>query len=307
MNYEENIAQHMNKQAKRRRNRAIAVVVGGIVVVSIGVGASMIEKIPAGYLGVVYTPSTGAQDDTLNQGWHLVSPLKSVTKFSVATEQLYMSSDEREGSKDDDSFETRAKDGKLNVDLEMSYRFDAEKVSDLFVKYRGMSGNDIMNSIVRGKIKTYVNEVTSQYSVLEVHLEKKAEVNAKLLEYLNERLEEFGIIVESCNLTKTVVDPAIEQAIVERGKANQELEAEKQKTLKAEEEAKRLKVEAEGKAEVKRIEAEAQAEANKLIEQTLTKEMVEKAWIDKWDGKLPTVQGANGVVMMPGQGQNQQQ
>ena len=45
--------------------------------------------------------------------------------------------------------------------------------------------------------------------------------------------------------------------------------------------------------EVKVAEAEAkkrivaEAEANRLRTQTLTPQVLEKAWIDKWDGKLP--------------------
>lgn len=48
-------------------------------------------------------------------------------------------------------------------------------------------------------------------------------------------------------------------------------------------EAEARKAEAEAK---KRIVA-AQAEANRLRTQTLTPQVLEKAWIDKWDGKLP--------------------
>lgn len=296
--YEEIMAER-KKKAKFRVGMATA---GIVVLVGLIAGASCIEKVSPGYVGVVYTPSTGTLEDTLNQGWHLVSPLKKVTGFSVATEQLYLSQDEREGSKDNDSFDARTSDGKVNVDFEMSYSFDREKIGALFTKYRGLSGDEIMKTIVRGKIKTYVNEVTSRYTVLQVHLEKKTEVNAEVLAHLQDKLSEFGVLVESANLIETRVDPTIEQAIVERGKANQELEAEKQKTLKAEEEAKRMKVEAEAKAEVKRIEAEAQALENQKIEQTLTAEMIQKMMIEKWDGKLSVIQaGDSGTILnIPG-------
>ena len=131
--------------------------VGLAVIGAIIVGGSAIEKIKPGYVGVVYTPSTGTQDDTLPQGWHIISPFKKVTEFSVATEQLFMSADEKDGSKGNESFDTRCKDGKMNIDFEMSYSFDSEKIPALFTKYRGMDGEEIMNNIIRCKIKTYVN------------------------------------------------------------------------------------------------------------------------------------------------------
>lgn len=273
----------------------VLVTVGGIVL-----GTAMVEKVKPGYIGVVYAPSTGTQEDTLSQGWHLISPFKKVTSFSIATEQLFMSQDEREGSKGNESFDARCKDGKMNVDFEMSYSFDSEKIPALFTKYRGMSGEDIIDNIIRGKIKTYVNEVTSKYTVLEAHMEKKTELNNDILAHLKEKLLDFGIVVESANLMNTRVDETIEAAITERSRAAQELEAEKQKAERAKVEAERMKVEAEGKAEVQKIEAQAQAEANKILQQSLTSEMLQQQWIEKWDGKLSVVSGSDSNVVLNG-------
>lgn len=37
------------------------------------------------------------------------------------------------------------------------------------------------------------------------------------------------------------------------------------------------------------VEAEAEAEANRLRTQALTPAVLQKAWIDKWDGSVPSV------------------
>lgn len=270
----------------------------GIAILGVVGTVASIEKVKPGYVGVVYTPSTGTQDETLHQGWHLVSPFKKVTQFSVATEQLYLSQSEREGSKSDDSFEVRCLDGKMNIDFEMSYSFNSDKIPALFTKYRGMSGEDILSNIVKGKIKTYVNEVTSGYSVLDAHMLKKAQLNNDILAYLQTNLEDFGINVESANLMETRVDASIEAAITERSKAAQELEAEKQKQEKAKVEAERLRIEAEGKKAVAIIEAEAEAEKNSEINKTLTPEMLQQMFIEKWDGKLSIVSGSESNIIL---------
>ena len=277
--------------------RLKSIIIGGLAVAIIGtVGFRMffIESIEAGTVGIVYAPSTGIQEDLLTAGWHIVSPLKKVTQYSIATEQLYLSSDKKEGSKEDDSFQARCSDGVITVDFEMSYAFDQDYIPTLFQKYRKMSGKDIMENIIRGKIKTYVNEVTSNFTVLEAHMEKKTELNQKLFEHISVKLKEFGIVVESANISNTTVAPEIEAAITERSKAAQELEAEKQKNEKAKVEAERKKTEAEAAKEVKLIEAQAQAEANKLLQENLTTEMLQKMYIEKWNGVLPSVQGGNG-------------
>lgn len=52
--------------------------IGGAVV-----GINCMEKVPAGYVGVVYNFSSGISDQVLSQGWQFVSPTKKVTTYSI--------------------------------------------------------------------------------------------------------------------------------------------------------------------------------------------------------------------------------
>ena len=81
--------------------------IGGIIVgIGMVIGAtclvSSIERIPVGYEGVVYSMNGGIQDETLPQGWHLVSPTTKVKEFTISNEQLLLTKDKREGSKSTD-------------------------------------------------------------------------------------------------------------------------------------------------------------------------------------------------------------
>lgn len=274
-----------------------AIVLGVILVGGTVFTLKSMERIKPGYVGVVYSMSGGIQDDVLTQGWKWVGPTKKVTQYSIATEQLYLSS--TEGSKNDESFDVTCKDGKLNVDFEMSYSFDAEKVPEIFTRYRGMSGEDVIDSIVRGKIKTYVSEVTSQYSVLDAHLEKKAELNNAITEHLRTKLSDFGVTVESANLTRTQPDAAVEEAITRRSAAAQELEAETLKQEQAKKEAETKKIQAQGEADAQLIAAEAEAKANKILQESLSEELIEMKRIEKWNGSnaQTVVTGANTPVV----------
>ncbi|WP_075810263.1 prohibitin family protein [Clostridium perfringens] len=276
----------------------LGAIISGVLVASVGIGVLLsVEKIPAGYVGVVYSAKGGVEEDTLNQGWHLVAPWKKVTEYSVATEQLYLSVDEREGSEGNEAFEVMCKDGKMNVDFEMSYSFDPERVSELYTKYRGMNGEDIVNTIIRGKIKTFANEVSSQFTVIEAHMEKKAELNTMLTEHLRNELNSFGILVESANFTQTRVDETVEVAITERAKASQDLEAEKQRKAKAEIEAERKRIEAEGEANAQIEKAKGEAEANRLISDSITPELIKRMEMEarKEHGWI-TTQGGTPIV-----------
>lgn len=85
-------------------------------VIIVGVGAALcIEKVPAGYVAGQFSLNGGIKNEVLSPGWHLVSPMIKTSKYSTATEQLYMSKDERESSEGDDSFDVTCKDGKLSI------------------------------------------------------------------------------------------------------------------------------------------------------------------------------------------------
>ena len=278
------------------KSKIIGALVAGVLVIgAVGVFFS-VERIKPGFVGVVYSPTSGVEQSTLSQGWKIVMPWKKVTQYSIATEQLYLSADEREGSKENDSFNAMCKDGQMNVDFEMSYSFDAERVPELYTKYRGMKGEDIVNTIVRGKVKTFANEVTSQFSVIEAHMEKKAEVNKMLTEHLAKQLKQYGIQVESANFTRTSVNKAVDAAITERSKASQQLQAEKQKKEKAVIEAERIKIEAQGKADAALIKAKSEAEANKVLSESLTGDLIEMEKYKKWNGQSPQVVGGSAII-----------
>ena len=258
------------------------VIVGGIVG-----GMFCTERIPAGYVGVQYSVNGGVKDEVLTQGWHLVSPTKKITLYSVATETFVMSADKREGSKDDESFDLTCSDGTVNVDFEMQYTFNTDKVTSVFNKYRGVDGETVISTNLRSKIKTIANEVLSRYTVLEAHLEKKSDVIKALTEALREELVNLGIFVESATLPATRVSESIQQSINARTQKAQELEAEKLNQEKALLEQ-----------ETARINAETERIKNEEISKSLTKEMLMQQFLEKWDGSLPQVMSGQATSVL---------
>lgn len=278
--------------------RLIGLVTTGAIVIGVSVGALFcIEKVPAGYVAGQFSMNKGVKNEVLSPGWHLVSPAIKTSKYSTATEQLYMSKDKRDGSKDDDSFDVTCKDGKLNADFEMSYSFNAEDIPTVMKRYRGMSGDDIINSVIRGKIKTYINEETSKFTVMDAHLEKKGELNKTIFNRLKKELKEYGVVVESANLSQTRPDEKLAKAIAERSEANQKLEKIKLEAQIIEQEAENKRIAAQGEADAALIRAQGEAEANKELERSLTPELIELEKIKTWDGKLPTVQGSSNPII----------
>lgn len=262
---------------------------GVVVIAGIGFGLACIDRVPAGFVAGQYSMNGGVKNEVLTNGWHLVSPTIKTSLYSIATEQMYMSRDDREGSEGNESFDVTCKDGKLNADFEMSYSFDGDSIPQVMKRYRGLSGEDIIDTVVRGKIKTYINEETSQFTVMDAHLEKKGELNKAIFTRLKKELKEFGIIVESANLSQTRPDEKLAKAIAERSEANQKLEKIKLEAQIVEQEAKNKEIEAEGNKKAAIISAEAKAEANKKLEQSITPELIEMKKIEAWNGATPNV------------------
>jgi regulator of protease activity HflC (stomatin/prohibitin superfamily) len=94
-------------------------------------------------------------------------------------------------------------------------------------------------------------------------------------------------IVQVGIIGKIRMPPTLEEAVNAKIKAVQEAiraENEKQRVIA---EAQKNIEEAKGFAEATRIRAEAEANANKALTSTLTPLLIQKMYVEKWDGKLP--------------------
>ena len=306
----------------RKKNKGF---VGGIVLaiaiaICLIIGFCCAKKVPAGYVGIVYSMNGGISDDVLTQGWHIVSPTKEVTLYSIGIEQSYLTAGENGDSRGDDSFEVPSSDGKgLNVDLTFTYRYDVDRVTQLFTRFKGQSGKEVRDSFIKPNIISWTKEVTAQYPVTDILGDERANLNKAVSDYIRERFEPYGIIIENVSLIDIDADDETRASVQRKVNAQQELElaqieqktanvqAQKDKEValvKAEQDketaeinAEQQRIKAKGEADAIQIEAEAQAEANKMIAESLTPELIENNKIAKWNGEVPTVSG-NGATIV---------
>lgn len=281
------------------------------------------SKIPTGYVGVVYNMNGGVGDETLSQGWHIVSPTEKVTTYSIGLEQSYLTAEDKGDSPKDESFNIPTSDGKtVRVNLEFSYRFDEARVAKVFTMFKGKSGDEVKNTFIKPKIVAWTQEVSANYPVTDIFGDKRTQINAELDVYLREKFEPYGIVIDTVNFTDISVDEETAAAIQKKVNAQQELElanieaetaqiqankerevariqAEKDKEV-AQIRAEKAIIEAEANADALRIAAEAEAEANKKIASSLTPELIEKIKYEQWNGELPKVSGSNTIVGIDG-------
>ena len=253
-----------------------------------------LERVPAGYVGVVYNMNGGVDGEILTQGWHLVSPTKKVTTYSIGIEQSYLTAEEKGDSKDDESFSIPTSDGKtVRVNLEFSYRFDEARVANTFVTFKGKSGESIKDTFIKPKVIAWTQEVSANYPVTDIFGDKRTAINAELDTYLREKFDQYGIIIDTVNFTDISVDAETAAAIQKKVTAQQELELANIEAQTAKVQA----IEATAAADVVRIAAEAEASANRQIAASLTPELIEKIKYEQWNGQTPKVTSPGGSII----------
>lgn len=281
-----------------RKSGIIGSIVTALVLIALLIGAIVcLEKVPAGYVGVVYNMNGGVDGEVLTQGWHLVAPTKKVTTYSIGLEQSYLTSDEKGDSEKDESFSIPTSDGKtVKVNLEFSYRFDEECVAQTFVTFKGKSGETIKDTFIKPKIIAWTQEVSANYPVTDIFGDKRTDINSELDKYLKSKFDQYGIIIDTVNFTDISVDDETAAAIQKKVTAQQELELANIEAQTAKIQAEKDKQVAEINAEAKRISAQAEADANKKISESLTDELVRYNYANKWDGKMPTYVGNDTMI-----------
>ena len=202
-------------------------------------------------------------DSSLNEGLNLKIPyIEQIQKVNIKVQ------------KSEITVESSTKDMQtITTTIAVNYRVDSKKASNL---YRTV-GNTYEMTVLEPAIKESIKSAIAQYNAEEITT-KRSEVSQNCLTALQGKVEKYGIIVEDFNLTDFSFSQEYTKAIEEKQVAEQNLE--------------RAKLEAEAKI----VEANATKKANDLLKQSLTKELIQKQMIEKWDGKLPTTYSGNDVL-----------
>lgn len=271
-----------------------------------------LERISVGDVGVVYS-TTGVEHETLAPGWHWVSPIKKVKRFPVSQQQIVFSNnpaDYNDKKHEDWSIDAPASGGMVKMNLTVNYSFRADRVVDLYARFNGMDGDQLVANYIQNSIIAYVKEVTPKFSVMDIYGERKSEVNQAISAYLNEKLaEEYGINVLSALIIDVELDDALRQKVMAKEQAKQDAEIaelERQTSLAqaetklamAEAQAEIDRTEAQTAADVALIAAQAEAEANRIISASITPELIQMKEAEaRFAHGWVTVQGSDAVVV----------
>lgn len=147
-------------------------------------------------------------------------------------------------------------------------------------------GMDYEAVIITPSIQECVKAVTAKFTAEELITNRQA-IGDQMMELLKDKISTYGIEIQIFNITAFDFTDEYNAAIEAKQTAQQN-------ALKAEQDLQRIKVEAEQKI----AQAQAEAEAYRLKSEQITPEILISNYIEKWDGKLPTVVSGDSGTMM---------
>jgi regulator of protease activity HflC (stomatin/prohibitin superfamily) len=269
------------------------IVVVGVALVVLFLFFSSYTVISPGNTGVIFNVWSGSLR-TVPQGIAWRAPfITQVQSYPTALRTYTMVRRSGEGSAEgDDSIDLPTREGQhITQDISVTYNTSEELAAQVFKAFRGSDISDIEATFIRRTIITVSQNVAGQMSLSEVISSKRNELQDNIQKNLSVELEKMGFHLDKVNLGASHLPQSLEKQMQEKMAAQQQAQQAEYELQKQEMLAKAAVATAQGEAQSILVRAKAQAEANRLLQSTLSQNLIQSKAIDKWDGTLPQVSG----------------
>ncbi|MBN8558904.1 MAG: prohibitin family protein [Leptolyngbya sp. UWPOB_LEPTO1] len=258
-----NSTRKISKKSGRDASIAIQVI---LVLLCLALISSFIVIVRAGERGVLM--KFGAvQDSVLGEGIHFIVPIvETVEKLSVRVQSQEISAEASSKDLQD-----------VYADVALNWHVLPQEANLIYQQIGNQQA--VIDRIINPAIEEVLKAVMAKYTAEEI-ITKRGEVKTGVDQALTERLKPYHIAVDDLSLVHIHFTQRFSDAVEAKQVAEQEVKRAEFVALKAVKEA-------EAKANLARGEAEAQ----RLLQQTLTPELLQRQAIEKWNGSLPLVVG----------------
>lgn len=247
-----------------------------------------VTRVPANSVGIKYSAFTGTSENTIPEGIHTKNIFDKI--YNISTEVQTVAVDDMTSQTKDAQYVTSK--------LDVKYRVNQTNAYMVFKQFRTLK--NLSEQMISPTVQRVLELVTVKYNVIDILGEERGTVYQELEKNLSEEFDKYGIQFCSVSIVDMDAGDAIENAITAEAVAKKAVETAEQELRKTQTEAKQKSVQAQAdqdaakiQAETKIIQAEAEKKSNDLITSSLTKELLNRQWISKWDGKVPTYYGGN--------------
>ncbi len=260
-------------------NRRLPLIILGVVgfFFLLAISSSLFYKVEATERAILFYPwGTGLdKDNVMEPGWHLKAPWNDYYVYQVNETSA------------NEKMDVLDKSG-LSIHVDITLRFSpmANKIGYIHEKFT----RDYVNILVIPEVRSTVRQVMGRFTAEEIYSTKRAEVELAI-KTETENLLNINFVQAPAVLIRSIELPAqIKTAIESKLQQEQESLAYKFRLEKETSEAER-----------KRIQAEGEARANKIINNSLTSELLRMRGIE---ATLELSKSPNSKVVVIGSGKD---
>ena len=266
-----------------------------LIATMFGMSFTSCDRVEAGYVGVkvnLLGESKGVQQEVLGVGRYWIGWNEELYLFPTYQQNYVWTKDNTEGSPTDESITFQTKEGlSINTDVGISLSVDPDHVSVLFQKYR-KGIDEITRVYVRSMVRDAFVRLASSREVETVYGVGKAKLVEDVESSMREQLLPLGIKLDRIFLVGDLRLPdVVLKAINAKIAATQQAQQRENELREAKAEAEKTIAKADGAASARLKEANAEAESNRLIQKSITPELIQYEIARRWDGKLPMYSG----------------
>ena len=247
---------------------------------------SSIAVVPAGSTGVVTTFGK-VSDTVMQEGLNFKVPF--VQNVAIISNKIQKQ--EVEAAAVSKDLQT------VSSNIAVNYRVGLQSSANIYKNI----GSDYEAIVLLPAVQESMKSVSAKYTAEEL-ITKRAQVGEEIKKTLEEKVNEYGIMIEKFNIVNFDFSQEFNQAIEAKQVAEQNLiktkTEQEQAIVVAEAEAKKKVIAAQAEADAISKKAKAQADANKLLNASLNDTIVEYEKIQKWNGELPKATGSNSIIDM---------
>jgi prohibitin 1 len=218
--------------------RLIGVGIAGFILVILFF--SSMTRVGTGHVGVVtlFGKVTG---ETLGEGIHLMSPLKTDNEMSVQTQTIK------------ESASVPSSEGlMMSLDTALIYHLNPDRAAEVFEKI----GADYEEKVVEPTLRSAIREATASHTANALYTSEREAVSNQIQSQVTQELGKRGVVVENILLRDINLPATLKASIEAKQQAEQEALAMNFRLQKETQEAQRKRIEAAGVRDFQQIVAQ---------------------------------------------------
>ncbi|WP_047248681.1 SPFH domain-containing protein [Chromobacterium subtsugae] len=245
-----------------------------------------------GYTGIKINRlvDRGISKENVVTGFVFFNPIQSVVVvYPTFVQREVWTRSATEGSAANEELSFNTKDSvPVSIDVAVSYLLRADKVPEFYTRFRADDISNWTHGYLRDTARNIVVALGSEYSFDDVNGVKKEEFLGRVAAELNRRTMPIGVSIQQFGLVGALrPPPELANAVNAKTKAIQD-------SIRTENEVRAATAEARKKVAI----AEGEAAANRALASSLDDRLLawerlklQRAYIDKWNGQMPSVVG----------------